>query len=571
VLDTTFRAAAAAPLAYDIRLAVPQSYRSLLESNLDIYTWRGNPRMNDAQLRRLVADTPGQIRTLLSTEGFYKPEIKVDLRAEAEKPVVVIEIVPGEPVRVADFELGVTGSFDDGSEENRARLSKLRTDWPLRHGEIFRHPDWEKAKRKSLLSIAAYRYPAARIAASQATVDPDNNQAHLMLKIDSGPAFSFGELEISGLNRYPESIVARLNPIQPGEAYEQSKLLEFQSRLRDSPYFVAATVSAETGTGEAGRIPVKVVVEEQHSKKLGFGAGVSTDTGPSLSLDYGDLNLLDRAWRLSASAKIDASKQTLNTGLEFPGSASGYRDSLHATAERTDIEEQITRALTLGAKRSRVRGKIERTWGLDFTTEQQEAGGSITDTHKALTASHTWTRRDVDDLLYPTRGTLLQAQIGGGAKALLSDEDFLRGYGRYAWFRPLGERGSVILRGEAGAVLSKDRQGIPSDLLFRTGGDQSVRGYGYQSLGVQDGDAIVGGRYLVVASAEYIYWVRPKWGAAFFYDIGDAADEPSDLSPRHGYGIGARWKSPIGPLNLDVAYGEEARQLRLHFSASLAF
>ena len=120
-------------------------------------------------------------------------------------------------------------------------------------------------------------------------------------------------------------------------------------------------------------------------------------------------------------------------------------------------------------------------------------------------------------------------------------------------------------------MLTSSRLGVPATLLFRAGGDQSVRGYEYLSLGIREADAVVGGRYLAVASAEYVRWIVPNWGAAVFYDVGDAFDELGDFKANAGYGLGARWKSPVGPVGLDVAYGEEAHTIRLHFSLGVSF
>jgi translocation and assembly module TamA len=161
--------------------------------------------------------------------------------------------------------------------------------------------------------------------------------------------------------------------------------------------------------------------------------------------------------------------------------------------------------------------------------------------------------------------------MDAAAQALLSDRDFLRGYGRAVWFHPFGARDQVVVRGELGVVAASGRDGIPSDFLFRAGGDQSVRGYAYQSLGVREGEAIVGGRWLAVASVEYVRWFTPQWGAAVFIDTGDAADTLDALEPVQGYGVGARWKSPVAPLNLDIAYGQEAEGVRLHFSVGFSF
>jgi len=197
--------------------------------------------------------------------------------------------------------------------------------------------------------------------------------------------------------------------------------------------------------------------------------------------------------------------------------------------------------------------------------------GSKTETNQALTANYSWIRRMTDDIIYPIRGYIINFQIGGGTELLLSEQDFLRLYGRGIWFYPLWQNGQLILRTELGTVLADSRRGIPSDFLFRTGGDQSIRGYTYQSLGVQEGDAVVGGRRLAVASAEYVQWLWPKWGAALFYDAGDAGDSWNDIDFNRGYGIGARWRSPVGPLNLDVAYSPDREDFRLHFSVSTVF
>jgi len=138
-------------------------------------------------------------------------------------------------------------------------------------------------------------------------------------------------------------------------------------------------------------------------------------------------------------------------------------------------------------------------------------------------------------------------------------------------YLPLGVSTNAIFRAELGALTSRDKNGVPAVYLFRAGGDQSVRGYGYQELGVAQDGAITGGRYLATASAEYQYWFKPQYGAAVFYDAGNAGDTISALHPKSGYGVGARWKSPVGPINVDVAYGHAVRKYRLHFSLGFTF
>jgi translocation and assembly module TamA len=465
--------------------------------------------------------------------------------------------------------LELRGSITE--EERAARLALMREGWPLREGMVFRQAQWEMAKRNALQVLLLERYPAAKIASSRATVDPQTRKATLQVALDSGPAFTFGPLETGGLQRYPRSIVERLNVIEPGSVYSQAKLLQFQARLQDSHYFTDATVSADIDPARPERVPVKVQVVESQSRKLGFGAGVSTDTGARGQVEYKDLNFMDRAWRLSTLLKLESKKQLLSGDIQLPRSPKGHVDSLNALTEHTDIEGQETRKYSLGAKRTHVAGNTETAYGPQYQTERVVIAGAPDESNQALVGAYAWTRRKVDNLLYPADGYLLNAQVGVAAKALLSDQDFVRTYAKGTYYRSVGKNGGLILRGELGVTLARSRQGIPSDYLFRTGGDQSVRGYDYESLGVKSGDAIVGGRYLGVASAEYVHWLAPAWGAAVFYDAGNAADDLHDFKFVHGYGAGARWKSPVGLLKLDLAYGRETKETHLHFSVGISF
>lgn len=558
-------------LDYTITLQVPESQRKLLEENLDLYRWRGSGRMNEVQLRRLVRLAPEQIGTFLATEGFYSPEIKANINQETGKWVVGLVVDPGETVQVTKVDIQVTGAFIDNAAQNAARLGKIRADWDLLPGMVFRQDAWETAKRNALKHLLLDRYPAARVAQSRATVNPEAQSVELLLVLDSGPEFSFGSLEVQGLRRYPESIVRRLNPIAAGEPYAQRKLLDFQARLQDSPYFESASVSVDKSSAQPVGMPVRVEVKEKPSQKVGFGVGASTNTGARVQVDYQDLNFLDRAWRLGSTFKLEQKRQSWAGDLQFPLTEAGHRDSVDALLESTDIEGESTRKFSFGAARSFVHGKTETRYGLRFLTEQQDIEGSSSSRNDTLSPSVSWTIRNLDNLLYPTRGFLLNLQADVAARALLSDQDFVRTYGRAVYFYPLGVRDQLILRGELGVVAAKSRFGIPSDFLFRTGGDQSLRGYAYQSIGVTQGSAIVGGRYLALASAEYVHWLDAQWGAAVFVDAGNAADSLHALDPIYGYGAGARWKSPVGPLNLDIAYGQETRRLRLHFSVGFSF
>ena len=166
----------------------------------------------------------------------------------------------------------------------------------------------------------------------------------------------------------------------------------------------------------------------------------------------------------------------------------------------------------------------------------------------------------------------LQGSVGIGGPSI--DDMFVRAFGSIIQYLPIGSRDVLILRSQLGSVVAETTNAVPNKFLFRTGGALTVRGYDFESLGVEQGGAIVGGRALAVASVEYVKWLERwggNWGVAAFVDAGDAAERFSDLNPALGYGIGARWRTPAGPLAIDLAWGERFQQLRLQFSVAIAF
>jgi len=149
----------------------------------------------------------------------------------------------------------------------------------------------------------------------------------------------------------------------------------------------------------------------------------------------------------------------------------------------------------------------------------------------------------------------------------------VRAYARYSWYRPFGDWFGNA-RVEAGQVFVHDRIGVPDTVLFRAGGEDSVRGYGYRTLGPSVNGAVVGGRVLLTGSVEMEHPLSNRMPAllgAVFVDAGNAADRWNEMRPVFGYGVGLHYRSPVGPLRLDLAYGQDERRLRIHVSVGIAF
>lgn len=575
-------------VSYKVRIEAPRKLRELLENNLDLMRWRGNPRVDLEQLQRLVRNAPAEAKTLVATEGYYTPTITSSLDTSGGTPVARVNVDPGQPVTVGDVDLDLRGFAASDQDATAFDGAALRNHWSLPVGAQFRTADWEAAKRDILREITQRRFPRAQLLDSTAVVDPDKHSAALKVVIDSGPEVRFGALRIEGLQRYSPSIIRNLNQIDPGEEYSQAALQALQGRLQETGYFSTVEVSLDMSSALRDQVrelnqggaqpeppsgpvtmPVLVRVTENKSKNLSVGVGYSTNTGARAQANYDDLKVFGK--RMKSSILYEQLHQAALVDFFWPTTSNGYSNSVGAAYDREDVRGQITRTTNVHAVRAWGSPTLERSLRLEALTEQVTIDDLPTKRVKALPLTFSITKRELDSLVLPTRGYIANLQLGAAPLPILTDEPFVRAYVRGLMYKPLGPSGTLILRGEFGAVGSKDKDKVPSTFLFRAGGDQSVRGYGYQQLGVPVGSAITGGRYLLTSSVEYDYWFKPPWGAAVFVDAGNAADNFKDLKPKVGYGVGARWRSPVGPIAVDVAYGRAVHKVRLHFSLGFTF
>lgn len=567
-------AAQSAENNYQVEIEAPSPLNTLLQKHLDIIKWRDNPRMSLNEWQRLTAAAPQQIKDLLATEGYFSPAINTKLSQQNGSRVAKFSVDPGKPVMIADIDIQFNGDITQQPNKEIPSIQKLRDSWTLKTGSRFRQDEWSQAKRSLLTNLLLDRYPNASIHNSKATIDPDKQTASLMIEIDSGSSIHFGGLKIEGLKRYPASIIENLNPIKTGSVYSQSQLLTFQTRLQESGYFRSAEVSADTKTIDANgepvtHAPVKVVVDENHAIKVGIGAGYSTNTGARTQLSVDDLNLFNNGWRLASSLKLEQKAQVLTGEIRLPPTKQGYRDSMNAKIDHTSIEGQATTTSQIGIKRAWGARKREQYVAANLLSEHVNLDGAPSASNYATTLAYGITLRRTNSELAPTKGYLFNAQFTGAPLASLADGTFVQSYIKTQGYYPITNSTQLIARAELGMVNGKNN--TPAAYLFRAGGDQSVRGYAYQSLGVTEGDATVGGRYLATGSVEVVQWLTQQWGAALFFDFGNAANRMQDLDPVYGYGLGARWKSPVGPIGADIAYGQETGEYRMHFNIGVAF
>ena len=559
--------------AFAVEWDAPMELRVLFEKHLPPPAAGATP--DRGLLRRWMRDVRRRAPEIAATEGWFSADVEVTEKDGRAKVV----LAPGARTTVASVKIEFRGDLAGAGAFRDSRRRSLEESWRLREGEPFRQADWDEAKARLVEALTEDDYAAGELAASEAHIDAAGAKASLSLVLDSGPAFSLGSVQVSGLSRYPSFLVDRVLDIDPGEPYRTERLLELQRALQSAPWFANVQVEIERDRANPTRVPVRIAVLERPVADVGVSLGYGTDVGARGEVSLRYRNVFGRGYDMFSALQADKTRQIGFADFHLPPGTVGTfitgtaatKDSVGILAEHTANQGLDTRRVAVAGHRQFLYDNLELRLGLSYQAEQAIPDGAERSIKRALAPVGQMVWRSVDNVLDPRRGGVLTLQVAGGAKAALSDQDFIKTYAQYQHWFALSPSDQLIVRGEIGNTIAASRAGIPEDFLFRAGGSRSVRGYAYQSLGARDGEATVGGRYLATGTVEYVRWLTPEWGAAAFVDAGDAADARDELGANVGYGIGARWRTPAGPLAIDLAYGERDRKFRLSFSVAVAF
>jgi len=551
----------------------------------------------------------------LATQGYFSAKVTLTPGTDVGGETWDLAIEPGPRAEVESVELRFTGRIE--RPEYAERIATLRKDWALPKGKPFINADWNKAKSDLLQAVMDRDFLLARMTSSAAQVDAERARVRLSVVIDSGPRVRMGTLRMEGLERVPPRLIRRYVSYRPGEAYDQDRLDAWQQELQSTAFFRGAFVSMDAASlrgpapadparpGDPGAqapagdpavsggpataavprpdsdgditLPVEVRVVEAPPKRAAASIGVDDEVGARLEATYRQNVVLGHPVTMETGFGVDRQRQRAYLDFNLPPDARGRKDSIGLLADHSDIQGLDVTRFAIGATRLQERKgagdsrvEYETRWGglLAHDRVRIEDGDSYDLPTATLTAE--WLRRDVDSKYDPREGNLIA--VGGGVGVALDNgEPYTRVRLRGQKWWPVGRRDVLTVRAEVGRIWSDSRTRVPDDFGFRTGGARSIRGYRYQSIGERRDGAVVGAATLAVGSIEYDHYFNERWGVGAFVDAGDAAASFGSMDVALGYGLGARVRTPAGPLFLDVAYGQRERDLRLHFSLGIAF
>lgn len=518
--------------------------------------------LSRGEAERLHARSPDQIRSALEPFGYYGPEIQGELTTERDSWRATYRVVPGDPVVVTGVDARIVGP---GSGD--PALEEAVEDFLLRPGAPFRHPTWEQAKRRLQAVAVESGYLDATFQERRVVVDPERGTAVVTVRLNSGLRFLFGPVRFTGHDLDPRFLQGFVR-FRPGEPISTPALLELQNALQATGLFSSVEVELRRGEAADLQVPVEVRLSPRPRRRYDGGIGYGTDTGPRVVLS-GELRRINSAGHgLVGEVRSSMIQNGLNLSyvLPLPGAPGNRLGFTGGFLDERNLDVRSTRA-TLGMGWHRGRGTWREVWLVDL---QRERSGQEDEVHTSTTLlpSVHWVRTGFDDPVYATRGHRLRLELAGAHQSLISDVSFGKVALRAGVIFAPWEDGRVLLRGEVGAALVDDVADLPVSFRFYAGGDRSVRGYAYRSLAPTSPEGTpLGGRHLLVTSAEVEQMLWRGFGVAAFVDAGNASrDWP--VRPRVGTGAGLRWRSPVGMVRVDgaAAVSRSGTPWRLHLS-----
>jgi translocation and assembly module TamA len=507
-----------------------------------------------AQAHQLYDRAPALIASALEPYGYYNAKVDGELRQTPQGYTAVLHVHAGEPATVATFEL----ALPDPARDEKPVRKALATFTP-KQGQWLDHAAYEKSKTAVQAALLASGYLDAKLVTHTVEVSRTDNRVAIKLAWQPGARYRYGATAFTGSQFY-DTFLDRYVPWHKGDFYDQAQLLQLQQKLIDADYFAVVEVQPDIEHAHDGVVPIEVTLGP--AKRNIYTAGIFVDT----DIGFGVRGGMTRRWvnqrghklklEVQVAQRLKSAAATYSIPLPGPNDRS-YNLGANYLDQNTETTQSHTKSLV--GNETRLWQGFTRTLGLHALT----GDFTILDPHhnKALDERGDTTllypellleRKRADDLLFVRDGYSL-ALAARATPGLASSTHFAQARADAKWIHGIGKRQRVILRGSLGAMVVGDFDKLPPELRFFAGGDRSIRGYGFQTIGPHnEHELVVGGRDLAVASAEYEYYFNRNWGVATFVDAGDAFSGFGNFRTHVGSGVGLRWRSPVGMVRADI-------------------
>ena len=520
-------------------------------------------------LRRYASTAEAQVEEALRALGYYSPMIQwevVEQPGDDEIPArLVLTVQPGEPIRVRSRQVSIEGPASRDPDFVGTLPEKPS------EGDVLNHGQYSTLRQTIQNRATRLGYFDGEFTTRRLEVNPEQHTADISLVFRSGVRYRLGEVSFKEGHGFEEQLLEQFVRFEPGEIYHADKVARLSGDLSNSGYFSGVDIDASPGKAEDGVIPVSVDLTTRPPRSVAAGVGFSTDVGPRFSGNWREHWINPMGHRRGAQTELSAPRQNVGAWYELPLDPP-MTDSIRLSAgyQREDIEDVESELLTLGQQ---WKHQLDNGWlqvaSIRWEGERFRIGDDDPEQSSLLLPGLGYSKLQADSPLDPSRGYRIQFDVTGSHRAVISDVDILHANVLVKGLYTLADNHRFLSRFQFGGVATNRFSDVPPSLRFFAGGDQTVRGYGYETLSPRNSeDVAIGGRYLMVGSVEYQYEFTENWRVAAVVDEGNAMDDLSEPLAT-GVGLGIRWISPVGPLRLDVAKGldpEFGGEWRIHFS-----
>jgi translocation and assembly module TamA len=544
------------------------AYKQLAILNYAVRVDQEKGEYDTSEVERLFRQGEQDVKTALQPFGWYNPRVKSELRGARPHWTATYSVDAGPQTDVSGIDIVV-----DGEGHRDPDIDRIVREPRMRVGNRLKHEDYEALKAR--LQEAAYGagFLDATFTRHVLRVDAAANKAEVLLTMETGPRWYFGEITIEQGSELDDAFLRRYVRADPGAPFDSARLLATQFALTDLDYF--QSVEIETQKAKAGperRIPVTIRTTPKKRYAYRFGLGYGTDTGARAlaGVEFRRLNAQGHKLRIDLRPSEHISTAVAEYKIPY-GSVPGDSISFPVQGLDQDFQGIVERLYSVGVSYNRQIGKWQRRYYLTYTHDDYTLEGEEPATSVLLTPGIAVSRTQANDPIRPTRGWYAFLDVHGGATQLLSDTSFVATLLRVRAILPVASGIRLLLRAEEGAAFVRAFSTLPPSQRFFAGGDESVRGYAYHSLGPRDERGrVIGGKFLTTASAELDFDIGQRYGIAAFFDAGGADDRPNVLL-HYGAGLGLRYRAPFGAVAIDVAhpFDRDAQIARLHLGVRI--
>ncbi|MGF1757998.1 autotransporter assembly complex protein TamA [Photobacterium sagamiensis] len=538
-----------------------EGLKGKLKTNVAAYV-SAIPKDDYSTTLRFREQLEGEIKDALKALGRYQPSFSYQVDENGQDTEITVTVEPGPITRIARSNIVISGMAEDDPD-----FIVLVKDSGLGLGKSLNHGKYE-ALKSSLSSLALRKgYFDAELTKSVMEVAPSRNEAFITIEFSAGRRYNFGETTFTG-SQIEEDRLQSLIPFDENEPYLASKLGEFNHRLSNVGWFSSIFVGGDVSHLDDETVPIQVTLEPQVRNQVETGIGYSTDVGMRLKFNWKKPWLNSAGHSLNVKTELSKAQPKVEATYKIP-----LDDVLNdyyqvVTGIRyVDNHDTVSIENNIGLERHwRLESGWKRVASIRGLYENYNQGANESGVLRMILPGISYSKARARGGAMPSWGDKQLMSIEYSDPAFGSDTRLARFRGRSAWIRSAGEDHRGLLRVDGGAVIADKIEDVPPSMRFFVGGDNSLRGYNYESIAPRDDQGqLIGGQYMLTSSLEYQYRVYGDWWGAVFYDYGSAwIDNPHWLS---GTGVGVRWASPVGPIRLDFAWGldREEDKFKIHF------